>query len=249
MNYLERITLNKHNFTKSDFIINSFVAENPQAVEDVTISTIAKLAGVSISAVLRYCQRLGYSGYSEFRFDLIKTLHSSEVSTGTSLLQDYLKRYAYGVAELEKTPTETISKLVQLIVDAPFIQCLGSVNSSLPAMKFYYDFTAIGKRVLPLTGALTPWVDAALNAEDLIIIFSATGKPANESVLDFLTRATEFGCEIVLVTCNSKAKLAQYATLIMEIPLLRMNNDITVEAQSLMMMMVTILAAYTKQYI
>ncbi|SCJ77457.1 MurR/RpiR family transcriptional regulator [Neobittarella massiliensis] len=249
MDYRERIQLNHTRFTKNDRQIADFIDHNPQAVEELTISRVAQLAGASISAVQRFCKKLGYSGYSEFRFDLIKTAHTQKPHEQLSLLSEQTSQYAAGVRALSQIPPQQIIDLIGCIQKAPFIKCLGSLASSLPAMKFYYDFTALGKRVLPLTGSLAPWVDASLSGDDLIIVFSTTGELAGPGMADFIDAAQKLGCEIVLVTCNRRSKLAQYATRLFLLPTLKMADQLTLESQSLMMMLVSIWANYAKQYL
>lgn len=247
MNYLEKIQYFKNTFSKSDKKVCAYIISHPQEVEDITITRIAENAGVSTSAVLRFCQRLGYSGYSEFRYDFLKTYYYAEIEKNTNIMDDYINNYLTAVSELKKIPEEKILETVRLINQAEYINTLGSVNSSLPAMKFYYDFISLGKRVLPLTGALTPWVNASLTKNDLIIIFSATGGIANDSCQDFLTYAQNLGCNIILITCSKKTKISKYATHIIELPYATTSHGNMIEPQSLMMMLVTILAAYAKQ--
>jgi len=249
MNYWDHVAQSRDMFTKSDKIIYDFIEQDPQLIEDMTISRLGKMAKVSTSAVLRYCQRLGYSGYSEFRFDLIKSIHSSSPISGASLVQSHLGLYKYGLEQLDSLPQEKLMTFVRLIVDAPFIACLGTVKSALPAMNFYYNFTSLKKRVLPLTGMLSPWAEYTVSPEDLILIFSVTGNTANEGIHDLLVSAREHNCNVLLVTCNKKPKLTRYATHILELPQLKTSDGLAIDPRPLMMILGNLLAEYARPYL
>ena len=231
MTFLERIHQNEESFTKTDFKIAQHISREPQIIEEFAISRVAEVIGTSTAAIIRFCQKLGYSGYSEFRFDLIRATHAPAAEKGTSLMEDYLTAYEAGIRELARIPEERILELLDLIDQADFINCLGARNSSLPAMKFYYDFTALGKKVLPLTGALSPWVNHAATPKDLIIVLSVR----------------KLGCNLVLITCSDKPRIAKYATHILRLPTVHTAGGTPVEPQSMMLMLVNILVAYEKQ--
>ena len=76
MNPLELITLHEQSFTKSDIKVRNFVLDNLEIITARSIDIIAEKAGVSKSALLRFCKKLGYEGYSEFKYEVSKYLLS-----------------------------------------------------------------------------------------------------------------------------------------------------------------------------
>lgn len=74
MTILEKIENRLFDLTKSENIIANYILRKPEDVELYTITKIAEFTGTSKSAVLRFCQKLGYEGYSEFRYDMINYL-------------------------------------------------------------------------------------------------------------------------------------------------------------------------------
>ena len=59
MNPLELITLHEQSFTKSDIKVRNFVLDNLEIITARSIDIIAEKAGVSKSALLRFCKKLG----------------------------------------------------------------------------------------------------------------------------------------------------------------------------------------------
>lgn len=247
MNVFERMEFYRPEFTKSEERIVSALLENPQMIEYFTISRVADFVGSSRSAILRFCQKLRYSGYSEFRFDLIKTLHTRrEGAAEVSLLATYVNIFSTGVEQLAQIPERDILDVVKLIDRAPIIRCMGMLNSSLPALKFYYDFTVLGKNVIPITDTTIPGTIEGLSPGDFVVVFSIKGGVSSKSIGDFLDRAKELGCEILLITCNPKSKAAKYATKLLQIPTLQLSSATNVDEHALMMVLVNILSGYYK---
>lgn len=54
------------------------VEECPKEVADLTIRDLARMSGTSASSVVRFCRKLGFSGYREFQRALIHELASME---------------------------------------------------------------------------------------------------------------------------------------------------------------------------
>lgn len=71
MNIIDRIEAAKPNFTKSDELIYNCIKEDYWIIirEASTIVDLAEKCRVSKSAILRFAKKLGYSGYSEFKYD------------------------------------------------------------------------------------------------------------------------------------------------------------------------------------
>lgn len=247
MDVFDKLSYYHADYTKSEQRLCAFIQENPQMIEEYTVSRIAERSGTSKSAVLRFCQKLGYSGYSEFRFDVIRTLHTrGERSHDNSLLQTYAGLFSAGAAELANIPEGELLELVRLIRAAPVIRCVGLLNSSLPVQKFFYDFTTLGKNVIALTDSISPGITGSLQKSDLVIFFSISGGIISSNIADFFDMASDLGCEIALVTCNPRGAALKYATRKFILPMLHLSDEATVDEHALMLIFVNILSGYYK---
>lgn len=247
MDIFARIECYRPDYTNSDSKIVAFILKNPQVVEELTVSRIARDIGTSKSAVMRLCQKLRYSGYSEFRYDMIRALHGGEAQQrDKTLLETNTKLYASGVEEMGRIPEKDILDIVEMIHNAPVVRSMGLLNSSLPALKIYYDFTALGKNVVAFTDPVMPGTASSLRGSDLILYFSTLGEAVSSGVNDFLDQARELGCEVVLITCNAKPQIAKYVSRIVLLPTLKLANGTTMDARVMMLVLVNILAEYYK---
>lgn len=65
------------NFTESELAVARYIAGHPMDVVGNTVSKVSELSGLSAAAIVRMCQRMGYSGFSEFRFEMDRQLLSN----------------------------------------------------------------------------------------------------------------------------------------------------------------------------
>lgn len=248
MNAIDRMQNIYSGLAKSEKKICEYILANPQMVERATVSLISERAGSSKSAVLRFCQSLGYSGYSEFRFDLIRTLTAME-SSGTipeTLAEECVEAFSRSLQTISTFDESKILEVVDAIVNAPIIRVCGLRNSSLPAMKFYHDFSLLDKNVCPLTDGLTPGLLGCVDSSDLIIIFSNSGKIMSSSIKDFLDTCRDKGCRIILVGCFG-SEIRPYADLFFEIPTVNLRKDVRLDPHPMMLILIDILTAYYKR--
>ena len=64
--------INEHHtqLNENDLYILNFIFQNMQLCQGKTVSEIAQLSNVSASSIIRIVQKLGFKGYSEFRYFL-----------------------------------------------------------------------------------------------------------------------------------------------------------------------------------
>lgn len=247
MNILQKMQDRKGIFTKSELKICNYIYDNPQIVESLPISRIAERAGSSKSAVLRFCQKLDFSGYSEFKYELIRCLHNDNLLTRTdnsSPLINYTDAFKKAISEIALLQQDTLLQITNWIQAASVIRVMGISKSSLPVTKFFYDFTTLGKNVFRITDNITPGLIAGLTSDDLIIIFSVSGKTSSASMRDFIESATDLHCRIILITATANSELQDKATLSLQLPMIRLDNGTIADNHALMIFLVDIIVAY-----
>ena len=71
MDIIESIKKQHLELSKSEQKVSSYIIKHPDNIETFTITKLANEAKTSTSAVLRFCQSLGFQGYKEFRFEIL----------------------------------------------------------------------------------------------------------------------------------------------------------------------------------
>ena len=138
-----------------------YLALNTDKIAVSTVAELAEAAGVQPSAVMRFCQLLGFTGFSElqklFRHDYtqrwpnystrLDALRSQTASNPRNLLTEFITA---GHASLDALAVSidaaTLQKAVDILVAAPTIHLIG-VRRAFPIV--YYLAYAFGKMAVP----------------------------------------------------------------------------------------------------
>ncbi|MEI0701872.1 MurR/RpiR family transcriptional regulator [Brachyspira intermedia] len=246
MNIIDNIEINKSNFTKAELKFYELLKENIKYVESHSIVMVAKKCGASKSAILRFCQKIGYSGYSEFRFDLMKYTHSQiKTNNDISILNITTSLFNKVIDNMKNIDENLIKRCVKKIYDSNIIKVIGVMDSSLVAKKFFYDFTKLGKNVFAITDIME--INFAMNSmlnNDLLILFSVDGYLNN--LEDFFIEIKEKNMDLILITCNKNAKFIKYSS--EHIVISCEDNSMIIDEHVLLFVFLNILIEYYKEY-
>lgn len=177
MNPMQKISIHYTNLTKSEIITCNLILENPGVVVNNPIAEAAKLYNVSPSSILRFSKKIGYKGYSEFRYALESYQQQEKQSGDQNLLYGkVLQVYQTSLNEMNTCiDEEKIMNFVKLLMNKRTIS-VGVGNSSLPAQQLIYSLymhNVIGE-CIDDTIRLS-FLNKAVNEDDVIVIFSVSG--------------------------------------------------------------------------
>ena len=69
------------NGTSSELDIKNYILEHPEDIERMSARELGKATFTSAASVTRFCRKLGYKGYPEFRFKFISEIKFSATKT------------------------------------------------------------------------------------------------------------------------------------------------------------------------
>lgn len=246
MNIIELIKSNINSLSKSDQKIGKYIISNPEVIEMYTILKLSELTNTSTSAVLRFCKKLGFKGYSEFRYEIIRYLHkesiNSKAENNDPVVQiiDYYKNSINNFINIDR---QIFTKLVELIDDASQIFSFGIYKSSLVAHKLKYNLIDCGKAVTLISDSVTlNHSEFIIDNDSLLIIFSVSG--SNFETENFLKNNQDKSFRTCLITCNKNAKLKKYTEHEIIIPTVSSPLYEHFDEHALMIVFVEILTLY-----
>lgn len=143
---------------KTEHIVAEYLLENPRVVMDYNVRELAAKLYVSTSSIVRFCQRLGYTGYREFRQAIIYELamygqnnkladtHITKDDSIESIAEKIEKKNIVSLEETYKLlDMEKLKECVNLIYTARTILLFGIGASHVVAKDAYLKFLRIGK--------------------------------------------------------------------------------------------------------
>lgn len=229
---MDPVTMLKRNYdtlTKAEQRLADYILSHPRCVLDgLGISDISKAARSSNAALVRLCQKLGYKGYSEFKYSMHRYLlaqgaergeESGEGPAAPDPMHNTIETY---VRYLRRIPdcvnTDDLRRAAQSICTARHISIWGFNRTFQSAKQLSNRLGRLGI----FNQVTDDWVVMADDAEilaqgDLCILISTMGRGirGRENTLRTLR---ERGCKIILICMNPKQPAAEYADLVFALP-------------------------------
>lgn len=208
------------NLSKVEQKAADYILANSGRVADMNVAELSKNAGVAGSAIIRFCQKLGYSGYSQFRFALTRELVRQPekvmplLTREDTAAQAVQKVFDSGIRTLQNTlamlDLEQIDRLIEKMETAGRICIFGVGTSSSIAEDAEYRLLQLGFAASSYTDILFMPV-AAMNLKkgDIAIAVSHSGR--TEATLKSLQLAGQQGAFTVAVTSYKMSPLADEA--------------------------------------
>ncbi len=199
-----------------------YIAANPDKVAVSTIAELAEGAAVQPSAVMRFCQEMGFSGFSHmqklFRSDYsdkwpdyatrLEQLREHGSETPSALLAEFVD---VGRSSLENLMVTVDPKALQQAVDvlarAETIHLVGFRRAFPVTSYLAYAFEKMEVPAVLHSGLANMNMDHLIRPNDAVI--AATFAPYTELTLDIAAKARETGADIVAITDVVTSPLAR----------------------------------------
>lgn len=221
---LAQITNQYETLSKIERKAADYILANSEAVIGMNVAELAGQAQVAGSAVIRFCKKLGYSGYTEFRMALTQELarRTEKVmpileGSGTAA-QTVNRVFASGIRTLQNTlamlDCGRLEALADALEGAKRVCLFGVGTSSAVAEDIAYRLLQLGIPAASYTDILFMPV-AARNLEqgDVAIAVSHSGRTA--ATVQALCLARRQGARTAAVTSYQSSPLAQEAELVL----------------------------------
>lgn len=215
---MSRIEGMSNQFTKTDWKIVQYIKNNTDIFLSLSAQELASRIGISDASIIRFAQKVGFSGLNELKYIIQNELEEVNTIKGnnsyTSLLHDYTLL------------TETLFKFIK----PDDIDCLrkqlkksgrlfivGVEMNRQIAEIAAHKFTLLGINVRPITSYDTFQLYSNLaTPKDLFIIISLSGR--RRYLVDNLAKIVENGSYIALISNYEKSLCSVYADLLFLIP-------------------------------
>lgn len=216
---LQRIELYRNEFTKTDTELSDYLVSHLHDFATMNIDAIASKSGFSRSSFVRFAQKIGFSGYAEFRFEVSRYLvsrNTEEKKIASNPIESISQTYSDYILSISQTVSyDQVKHIAQMIQNAVRIKILG-INRSFQAArqlkqrlgKIGYDSEATPDSVDMLDSS------CICDENDLFIIFTISGKGGYEEIIHNLC---ERHIPFVVITMSQilpyRRQCAEYVTL------------------------------------
>ena len=231
-----------NNLTGSDEILNNFFLKNINRIAYMTIYDISKNTYISTSTIVRYCKKLGASGYKDFKLKLMNSQinsHQTRFNNLVSLQQENISlidlinnlcvQSTEGLHSLTYSlNATTLNKIAALLLKSKKIYGIGVGDSFIKLQELQFKLLKLGVSIELINFQSEQFYLAYYSTpHDVALVISYSGTTAeiiNDSKI-FNANQTP----IIAITANEDSYLAQNANIFLKIP--RMNSKHEFESE------------------
>ncbi|WP_221566054.1 MurR/RpiR family transcriptional regulator [Alkalihalobacillus sp. TS-13] len=214
----EIIHSNYPSLTKSEQKVASFVLDNIKRVMYYSVTDLADEVGVGETTVLRFCRRLGFKGYQDFKLTLAQ--NSTDLQAETSAeSSDLIQSISLNTIESIKHTAsminlEDLNEAITILDKAEYIHFYGVGTSGITALDAKSRFLRIGRRTEVTTDPhLQAMYASTLSEKDVVIGFSVSGSTMD--TIHSLEIAKKSGAKVIAITYYSRSPITKIADVVL----------------------------------
>jgi DNA-binding MurR/RpiR family transcriptional regulator len=204
----------------SQNLIPKYILDNPRLAYTRGIEELAKEIGTSTASITRFCKRLEYEGFADFKRALLVDIISSPEDIHTEItLKDSMSTLIQKVFNtatqtlkntLAITESRTLNKAVDFIIRARKVDIYGVGGSGIVAQDTNHKFITIGINSTSLIDSHLQAMSASLLDKNCVAIgISHSG--STPETLRALRLAKEVGAKTICVTNQRHSKIVEYS--------------------------------------
>ncbi|PKG23524.1 MurR/RpiR family transcriptional regulator [Niallia nealsonii] len=222
----------KQGFTDTEKRIADFILINLEDVPNMYIQELAENTFTSHSAIIRLSQKLGFSGYRNFKVALIHEIQSNKhtivhvdpnfpfLPTDSSInIAKKMADLMIGTIRetLVKLDKDQLNKAVEFVRNAKQIYLFGTGDSQIRARSYQNKFIKINKHLIIADeyGEAT-WNALSMDKMDCAIFISYAGNSVSH--IKILKYLASMKIPTIMLTGNSESIMSKLCELTIEVP-------------------------------
>lgn len=209
---LDRIYAARDIATKTEKkIIQGILDIEPSEIIYLSIGDLASRLNVAEATLVRFCKKLGYNGFQDFKLHLSQDSGMMNKSSDDCVVKKIALQMVDAINETSRSiKYEECLKIADKIIGARKICAFGVGNSAITAMEISNVLARIGYTVTYTPDThLQAMISSNLCEDDVVILISVSG--STKDIIDVADVAKKNGASVVVITCYDRSPLAKYA--------------------------------------
>ena len=200
--------------SKSERKVAEYVLENAKSIIDQNIAQISSAISVSEPTIIRFCRRLGFTGYKDFKLKLAQTMSQpnhhllsdiSEDDTPLNIGQKLIDRAISSLSQTRSTLNgDNLNEAVIALRKASRIEFYGQGGSGIVASDAQQKFFRLGTPTVAYSDPYIHSVSATLlDSECVVVAVSRSG--TSKDLLKSILLAKQAGATTIAITASGSA--------------------------------------------
>lgn len=200
--------------TRSEKKIALYVSEHLSQMTYLSIGDLAGQCDVGETTILRFCKRLGFSGYYEFKQQVILQIQKNEKEIQKQLPTTLNRIYTMFNETTQLLDKKKLKTAATMIMNCQTIYMFGSGFSGLTALAAQMRFASLGYRAIAARENYLKVLYAnMITNKDLAIGFSIFGE--DSSTIETVKLAKQNGTPIIVMTNHEQSTLAKLGDVVL----------------------------------
>lgn len=208
----DRVLAIKEVATKTEKkLIEGLMKINGDELIYLSITELSAKLKVAEATIVRFCKKLGYNGFQDFKLSLSKELGIQEDTSNNSVVRKLALKMTDAIDETSRSiDYDECLQIADLLINARHIGAFGVGNSSITATEFGNVLARIGINVTVTPDPhLQAMIIGNMASTDVVILISVSG--STKDIIDVAEIARRNGVKIVVITCYDHSPLTKYA--------------------------------------
>lgn len=210
MNPIDKLDFYKNIYTKKDYTIYEYIKKHPNSITRFNVEMLAKEIPASKAAIIRFSKKIGYKGFSEFKFEMTRYIVSGgreNENENMNTVQSITSLYAGFIKQInEFVSLDDVIFIAKEIVNARHVKIFGQNRSYTAAMQFRHRLAKIGYDAEAIRGLiLFDQIIDYLEKDDLIIFFTTQAR--SKFYKNYIKKARKNGVAVIIISCAQTALL------------------------------------------
>ena len=216
-----------YTFTAAEKQLADYILSAQDCISRMSISELASACSVADATVSRFCRRLGYKGYPDFKLAIANaSIHrlednplSGEITredTLETISQKLLNASAMAMVQTrEVLNLDAVAEAAAVLRESTSVLCMGQGGSMLIASEAAHLFSTISGKFRPVSDShMQAMAAVMMEPTDSILFYSYSGSTL--AMLDTLKTAKERGGKVILVTRFPNSPGAALADIVLQ---------------------------------
>lgn len=219
--------------TRSEQKVAESVLENTDELIYYSVTELADFAGVGETTVMRFCRKIGFKGYQDFKLSLAQNAGVKRTEELEEDDSDFVKMiYETNVNILRSSMSllskENLMKAVEWIDEASYVQFFGVGASGITALDVKNRLLRIGIRAEAAADShIQAMMAVSMSEGEVAFGISVSGSTIDTN--DMLMKAKQSGAKVIAITNYAKSPI----TAIADIVLLTAGKEMPLEGGSI----------------
>jgi len=203
----------KPNYTKAENKLYAYIQDHLETVMYNSLTELSEICTVGEATILRFCRKIGYKGYQDFKLAVAQELSLMQAKPGIE--DTFVNRIRHNMQKViedtyESMDQGSVEAAIRWMGDCEDIIIYGVGHSGITALDFQSRLMRVGKNVQVVSDPhFQVMRSCSANEKTLIIAISLTGSTMD--IVDAVRIAKERRAKIIAITSYIRSPLTKYA--------------------------------------